>query len=116
MIKRKPIIASTLIITTIISCTKAVIDEPIDPIIEIIKYEPEVQTIMLTHCTSCHSGATPSAGVDLTTYDDVRHQTESGTLIDRINDASNPMPPNNLMSEENRQIIAKWVTDGYLEN
>lgn len=116
MIKLKSILATTLIISTIIGCTKAVIDEPTDPITGVIKFDPDVQNIMFNHCVTCHGGVAPSAGVDLTTYDAVRHQTESGTLIDRINDASNPMPPNNLMSEENRQIIAKWVTDGYLEN
>ncbi len=74
-----------------------------------------MQAIMFTHCITCHGGSAPSAGISLTTYQNTRFQTEEGKLLDRINNESMPMPPSGLISPEERQIIAKWVSDGYLE-
>lgn len=109
----------TLLLFTFFSCTKAIIDEgetnP-NPIDRIVKYSPDIETIMFNHCITCHGGAAPSGGFTLTTYDEVRAYTEGGTLLSRVNNSSNPMPPSGLLSTENRQIIDKWVADGLLEN
>ncbi len=102
------------------SCTKAIIDAP-DPntlpdLTRTIRYNPDVQNIMFNHCTTCHGGSNPSAGLDLTTYRNVRQSTEQGSLNQRMNDAANPMPQSGLLPPEERQIIAKWIQDGFLEN
>jgi len=117
MNKFKTIMVFMVLVATISSCTKAIIDEgETNPIDEIIKFDPDVQNITFNYCVTCHGGSAPSAGVDLTSYDNVRFYTESGSLLERINDASSPMPPSGLISEEDRQIIDKWVQDGFLEN
>lgn len=114
-------LAITLYLTIFLgSCTTAVIDEVsvggLDPIQRTILYDPDVQTIMFNNCVTCHGGPAPNAGVDLTTYDNVRFYTESGNLNQRMNDAASPMPPSGLLPAEQRQIIAKWIEDGFPEN
>lgn len=113
-----PLVFAVLIVA-FSSCTKAIIDEGeniIPPIDRIVKYNPDIQTIMFNNCVTCHGGVAPSAGVDLTTYDNVRYFTENGTLVDRVTDISSPMPPSGLMTPENRQLIEKWVADNFPEN
>ena len=108
------------LIFSLMSCTKAVIEEvtpsSLPPITRTIKYNSDVQNIMFNHCVTCHGGSSPSAGLDLTTYENVRRSTEQGTLSQRINDAANPMPQSGLLPSEQRQIIAKWIQDGFPEN
>lgn len=100
------------------SCTKAVIDneEPTGPITETVTYNAVVSDIMVNNCVTCHSGLAPSAGLDLTTYANVRFSTENGSLLGRIENVGNPMPPNGLMPSNLRAQIAKWAQDGYPEN
>ncbi len=97
------------------SCTKAIILEEDPNQIEItgpVNYNPDVQDIMFTYCVTCHGGSAPSANLDLTTYQNVKNAAENGTLIQRINSTSNPMPTNGLMPAELRAKMDKWVTDG----
>jgi hypothetical protein len=100
------------------SCTKAVIDDngPTTPVDKIIKYNTDIQPIMFNHCITCHGGPAPSAGLDLSNYQNVRFSTEQGNLIGRMNNTANPMPPSGLLSATDRALIDKWVADGYLEN
>lgn len=101
-----------------VGCTKAIIDddEPSDPITETVTYEAVVKDVMINNCITCHSGLAPSAGLNLTTYADVRFSAENGTLLGRIENVSNPMPPNGLMPNNLRKQIEKWAQDGYPEN
>ena len=67
------------------------------------------------YCVSCHSGDDPAAGFALTSFDEVRRQAESGHLLERINDASNPMPKSGLMPKSMRKAIEDWAQNGYSE-
>lgn len=103
------------------SCSKAIIDEnpnptPPKPITEEVHYDPEVQTIMFNNCITCHAGAAPSAGLRLDNYQDTKFATENGTLIERMNSTTSPMPPSGILPAEQRQIMDKWVLDGFPEN
>jgi len=107
----------SIIAITLNSCTKAIIDEG-EPNLDnqTIKFNPHVNDLMFNHCVTCHGGASPAASLPLTDYNSVRSTTENGNLLNRINDEEKPMPPSGLLSEANRQLIEKWITDGYLEN
>lgn len=70
---------------------------------------------MENHCTTCHFGANPSAGFALSSYEEVRLQTEKGSLLKRINDNLHPMPQSGLMDKSLRKKIAQWADQGYLE-
>ena len=117
---KKIFIIGIIIINVFQSCTTAIIDEgPVDalpPITRIVTYESDVQAIMFNRCVTCHGGSAPQNGLDLGTYQNVRFSAENGNLIQRINDGVNPMPQNGLLSPELRQIMDKWVSDGFPEN
>lgn len=65
-------------------------------------------------CISCHSGASASAGLDLTNY--TAAKGKASKIVNRINDSGSPMPPAGLMSSSSRAIIEKWVTIGTPQN
>ncbi|WP_196892815.1 hypothetical protein [Aureivirga marina] len=100
------------------SCTKAIIDENETNNIIIdreVKYNTDIENIMFNNCITCHSGAAPSQGLDLSNYENVRYSTENGNMLDRINDVTNPMPPDGLMSKTKRDLMQKWKEDGYIK-
>lgn len=103
-----------------VSCTKAVIDEvspsDLSPINGSVTYNANVKSLMFNSCVTCHGGSTPSAGLDLTSYANVRQSAEHGTLKQRINSATNPMPQSGLLPASQRQLIEKWINDGFPEN
>jgi len=99
---------------TMSGCSKAIIDEgPEEVITEEVVYDSDVENIMTNYCITCHGGTSPSASLLLNNYADVKAAGESGKLIDRMNNSSNPMPPSGLISSEERSKIEKWVSDGF---
>lgn len=119
MKKMYALFALTLLFTLLLmnSCTEAIIPEDEATVItETVTYDEHIQSIVFNSCLTCHGSVNPSANLSLTTYSQVKNATQNGTLIQRINDASNPMPQSGLMSAEQRAYFDKWVTDGYLEN
>lgn len=93
------------------SCSE---DDPVAS--EEVAYNSDVSNLMFNFCTTCHSGAAASANLDLSTYDNVKEATESGSLLNRINDSNNPMPPSGLLSQERRDLMNNWASGGYKEN
>jgi uncharacterized membrane protein len=82
-----------------------------------ITYNGNIKSVMSANCTSCHgSPTTNSAPMSLTTYSQVKSAVETRGLINRINNANNPMPQSGLMTQTNRDLIQQWVDDGLLEN
>ncbi len=79
----------------------------------------DVAQVLATNCTSCHSGAKPTAGLDLTTYasltapsNAVSSQTNIERSAIRMRDAQAPMPPTGAIADADIQIIEKWIADG----
>ncbi|BDS15309.1 hypothetical protein [Aureispira anguillae] len=77
-----------------------------------VTYSSDIQNIMYNYCTSCHQGTAPSANLDLSTYQNVRNATLQGTLVQRVNDANNPMPASGLIAASDRKKIDDWVQAG----
>lgn len=102
------------------NCTTNTIDEgnieDLPPIVETITYDDDVAPIITNNCIGCHSGPNANAGLQLTSYANVRAAAEQGNLVNRINNGANPMPPTGILPPETRQIIDQWIADGYLEN
>ena len=80
-----------------------------------VSYEVDIAPIMQNYCTTCHGGNTPVRGILLTNYKDVRTYAESGNLLHRVNDRSNPMPPSGLLPSKLRKKIQKWAQGGFLK-
>lgn len=96
------------------SCSESVIEEVI--ITEPVNYTSDVAPIISNNCLPCHAGSSPSAGLNLETYTNVRNATQNGNLLARINSASNPMPQSGQMAPALIATIEQWATDGYVEN
>lgn len=78
-------------------------------------YDPTIESFVTTNCLGCHGAMNPAAGLKLTNYAEVKAATESGKIVNRINDSNNPMPPTGMLPLTERQKIDKWIADGYLE-
>ena len=117
MLKTKTLMVLIVLIYIFFGCTNSIIREgDIEPISDLIKYNPDVQNILTTHCTNCHGGNNPQAGVNLETYENTRFYSENGDLLEKIYDLVNPMPPSGLLPTSEIAIIEKWAQDGFLEN
>lgn len=104
-------------IALLTNCTTAEIPIPdTTPIIEKVTYEANVKAIIDNNCITCHGTVSPSAGLTLVNYSQVRNSAENGTLIARMNSSSNPMPPNGKLVQSSLDLIDKWKEDGFLEN
>ncbi|WP_460219265.1 cytochrome c family protein [Psychroserpens sp. MEBiC05023] len=102
------------------SCTTAIIDEgdknSLPPLTREVTYQSDIQSIMTNNCITCHAGPAPNAGLDLSNYQNTRFSAEQGSLVSRMNNALNPMPPSGKLSPQVLQIIDKWVADNFPEN
>lgn len=83
------------------------------------KYGANISVLLSTYCLGCHSGASPSAGINLSTYAGVNQVAISGRLVGAVSHAPGYAPmPNSLNKLSECQIaqIRKWVAAGALNN
>ena len=84
-----------------------------------VTFSASVLPVLKTYCVGCHSAASPSAGIDLSTYAAVKVYAANGRLMGSITHAIGykPMPSSTskLGACEINQIKA-WVTKGTLNN
>jgi hypothetical protein len=84
-----------------------------------VTYSRSVIPILSSNCITCHGGNTPSAGIKLDTYADVKVQATNGRLWGAVSHANSysPMPKNAAkMSTCNLTKIKKWLDAGALNN
>lgn len=83
-----------------------------------LTYANGIKAIFDQNCITCHGGSNPSAGLSLTTYQDVKNALiDPLDLIVRINggDNSNPvMPQGGRMTQCNIDKIQSWYNQGIL--
>lgn len=85
-----------------------------DPTVK-VTYNKDIASIITNNCTQCHGNpTTQNAPFSLTTYSNVESRVNS--ILSRINNVANPMPPAGLMSQSLRDEIQQWKDDGLLEN
>ena len=84
-----------------------------------VSFVNTVLPTLRTNCTGCHSGTTPSAGIDLNSYATVKVQAANGKLVGSISHAAGyiamPSATVSISACEISQIKA-WVTEGTLNN
>lgn len=117
------VVITFFVITLLTNCTKGFIPEDVQPVsptdttmTDTITYQAHISVVITNSCISCHGGSNPQGNLLLETYSQVRNSAENGTLIQRINDAANPMPTTGLMPAQTRALFDDWVQNGYLEN
>ncbi len=84
-----------------------------------VTFSRSVSPILSSSCNSCHSGNTPSYGVRLDNYIDVKTQVDNNKLAGVITHATgfSPMPKNAAkLSDCNIAIITNWINAGAPNN
>ena len=87
-----------------------------------ISFVDDIAPIMEAHCTSCHSGETPSAGLSLEAHADVSSSvlnTTANGLINRIERAegeSGAMPTSYKLTQCQIDQVKAWAGQGALNN
>jgi len=80
-------------------------------------YNKDIKTLINNSCatSSCHDSTNPAGGLRLTNYDEVKRSASEGNLLSQV--TSNAMPrTGGPLSAANKSLLAKWKTDGFLEN
>lgn len=87
-----------------------------DPDATTLSYQNDVRPIIQGNCLSCHGNPpTNNAPMSLTSLSLVKSAIENRNLLSRINNTTNPMPPDGLMPQSARQLISDWATQGFPE-
>jgi len=95
------------------SCSTSVIEEVI--IDEEVSYVNTIKPIIVTNCTTtCHNDVQTNAGLNLTAYKNLKEAIETRGLLDRINSATNSMPPTGQMEANTIATIEKWASEGFI--
>lgn len=84
-----------------------------------VTYTNTISPIIVSQCKGCHSGSTPSAGIDLSTYDGVKTIALNGTLYGSVSHATGykAMPQGgSKLSDCQITAIDKWVKMGAPQN
>ena len=79
-----------------------------------VKYSTTITSMMTNHCTNCHGGANPEAGLKLESYSDLVTNGQASLL--RMNNISKPMPPAGKIDDCNINKLAAWINQGSLNN
>ena len=86
-----------------------------------VSYSAVIQPLMNNYCNNCHGGNSPSAGINLTTYNSVRSYVVPGNaagsrLYQSLTGSSgvSRMPPGGSLTSTQIQSVADWINQGAL--
>lgn len=83
------------------------------------KFAANINPLLNTYCTGCHSGSVPSGNIDLSNYNNVKQQVTSGRLVGAVTHAAGyaAMPKDaGKLSDCQITQIKKWIAAGALNN
>lgn len=75
-----------------------------------------IEPLIKTNCYGCHSGSSPSGGVMLTSYVEIKTQALNGNLVNTTKRTTKPMPPSYALKACEVENIVKWVNAGAPQN
>ncbi len=84
-----------------------------------VTFAKHIKPIIDSKCgsaTGCHTGTAPSAGLLLSSYDDVKAQGQGGRIKARVIDANpSAMPPDGspTLTSLQKSMITCWLNNGY---
>ncbi len=113
------VLFSMLILMSCESDTLSELAEDIDdntPPLELVTYDNRVAAILNSACIECHNSVQATAGIQLQNFELARDVAESGRMIIRMTNTSNPMPPSGNLPDPIIADIMQWIEDGLLEN
>lgn len=84
-----------------------------------VTYSLTIKPMLDSYCKGCHSGASPSAGISITSYAETQSIASDGSLLGTIEHQAgfSPMPKNaSKLSDCNIKQLNKWINDGMQNN
>jgi len=77
-------------------------------------YTATIQPMINQNCIGCHGSSSPSGGVALTSYDQVKAVATKGSLEGTMNQSGvyALMPPGGKLSACKLNQVAKWIRNG----
>lgn len=84
-----------------------------------VTYTNTIQPTMSTYCVSCHNSASPSAGVNLEGYSNVKSFVDNGQLWGTMNHSAGFSPmPKGVAKLDNCTLskLLSWINKGALNN
>jgi cytochrome c553 len=78
-----------------------------------VKYSTTISSMMTNHCTNCHGGANPSAGIKLESYSDL--VTNGQASLAAMKNGTMPQGSSKL-DDCNINKLAAWINQGSLNN
>jgi hypothetical protein len=109
----------TLLFTGCSSASESEITEPIEDnkpeILSKATYTKDVKTIIDNNCATsgCHSSSSKSAGIALSTFQEVKDGFIYSGSWNQIE--TNQMPKSYNLSAAEKELIKNWIDNGYLE-
>ncbi|MCU0421307.1 MAG: hypothetical protein MUC81_00755 [Bacteroidia bacterium] len=87
---------------------------PVPPVPTVVTFKDNIAPLINSNCASsnCHGG---SVSPSLTNYQEI-FNNRNRIKARAIDGVPSPMPASGLMSIENRNMLAKWINDGALNN
>lgn len=79
--------------------------------LEPFNYVNDIQPIIEKSCLSCHNSKRAEGNITYENFEEVVQSIEKGTFIQCVEyqNGFSPMPPTKQLSNENIQIIKKWI-------
>lgn len=84
-----------------------------------MSFQNDINPIIQTNCTVCHSGSTPSGGLLLTNHAQIAAAANSGKIMDRISRSNGDpllMPQTGKLGDCSIAKIEAWINQGTLNN
>ncbi len=83
---------------------------------EVVTYDNTARAILDNACVECHNINNQTAGVRLDAFEFAFIEADSGIMLARMTDTTNPMPPSGNLPDNLIEDITEWIDDGILEN
>lgn len=103
-----------LLLVLVLSAARAHGQLSSDSLQEEVSFSNDIRPVVDNFCTTCHAGDNPEGEMVLTSYQDVRKHIEQGDLLERIDDAKDPMPPSGRLPLGTRRLFHAWAQGGFL--
>ncbi len=83
---------------------------------DLVTYENRARAILDNACVECHNINNQTAGVRLDAFEFAFLEADSGIMLARMTNTTNPMPPSGNLPDNLIEDIMDWIDDGILEN
>jgi hypothetical protein len=80
-------------------------------------FAADVFPIIQAECVVCHGATSPSGGVSLNNYDNIKISADNGSLLGSLKgDGYQIMPQGGALPTAQIELVETWINEGALDN